>query len=59
MLDLFKADRDEGATPYQEQGDPTMYTPEALAKRRELASTPGVVRVVEKVRGVSSRTFVP
>ena len=48
VLELFDKDRDSHGTPYREQGDPTMYTEEALAKRRQLANHPGVVRTIDK-----------
>lgn len=49
VMSLFDADRDaKMGTPYQLQGDPTMETEAALAKRRAIAGNKGVVRTIEK-----------
>ena len=62
VLELFDADRDTGTTPYQQQGDPTMYTDEALAARKKLSQNKGVISAIDKVRhtvGVVARSCLP
>mmetsp|Transcript_16659 Transcript_16659/g.58250 ORF Transcript_16659/g.58250 Transcript_16659/m.58250 type:complete len:340 (-) Transcript_16659:47-1066(-) len=47
VLELFRPDRDD-EVPYTEQGDPTMYTPENLARREELRRNPGLQDAIKR-----------